>query len=166
MPSASCSVKSCDGSTKGTNGHQGNSNAGKWTAEQDDALRKLHSEGCSGAQAAADINREFGTAYSRSAIIGRSHRLGLTQPLVVKRMQKKAAAKVDNPPKPKPIKTFVAEAFVARAADVVPRHLPLLDLKPDDCRYPYGNGPFSFCGHGKTAGSSYCFEHDCLTRRA
>jgi GcrA cell cycle regulator len=149
-----------------TSGHQGNSNAGKWTAEQDDALTKLHSLGLSGAQAAWAINQEFRTTYSRSAIIGRSHRLGLTQPAIVKRIQKKAAAKVDKPQPPKPIKIFVAEAFVARAADVVPRHLPLLDLKPDDCRYPYGNGPFSFCGHGKTPGSSYCFEHDCLTRRA
>jgi GcrA cell cycle regulator len=149
-----------------TSGHQGNSNAGKWTAEQNDALRKLHSLGLSGAQAAWAINQEFRTTYSRSAIIGRSHRLGLTQPMVIKRMQKKAAAKVDKPRSTKPIKIFVAEAFVARAADVVPRHLPLLDLKPDDCRYPYGDGPFSFCGHGKTPGSSYCFEHDCLTRRA
>ncbi len=165
--SASCSVKSCDGSTKGTNGHQGNSNAVKWAPEHDDALRKHHSEGLSGAQSAAEINREFRTVYSRNAIIGRLHRLGLTRPLV-RRIPKIAVPKVDKPrpPKPGPVKTFMAQAVVPRTADVVPRSVSLIDLRKNDCRYPYGDGPFSFCGHSKTPGSNYCFEHDCLTRRA
>jgi len=123
----------------------------KWAPEHDDALRKHHSEGLSGAQTAAEINWEFHTTYSRNAIIGRLHRLGLTRPLV-RRIRKIAAPKVDKQPKPKPVETFMAQAFVPRAADALPRHLPLLELKPIVCRYPYGDGPFSFCGHGKAPG--------------
>ena len=163
MHSASCSAKSCDGSTKGTNGHQGNSNAVKWAPEHDDALKKHHSDGLTGAQAAAEINWEFRTVYSRNAIIGRLHRLGLTQPLV-RRIPRIAAPKVDKPRPPKPVKTFMAQAVVPRTTDVIPRSVSLIDLRKNDCRYPYGDGDFLFCGHPKMVGSSYCVAHFHLCR--
>lgn len=155
-----------------TSGHHGNHNAVKWAPEHDDALRRLHAAGLSGAQVGVAINREFRTGYSRNAVIGRKLRLGLTTPNVAGRNRSAVAA----PKKPNTSDTrprakwsepkLEPEQIQLRAADVVPRNLPLLELGPNDCRYPYGNGPFSFCGHRKTPGSSYCFEHDCLTRRA
>jgi hypothetical protein len=38
----------------------------------------------------------------------------------------------------------------------------LVDIEPHQCRYPYGDGPFTFCGHGKAEGSSYCAPHRLL----
>lgn len=43
-----------------------------------------------------------------------------------------------------------------------PRYLTLMQLEPDDCRFPFGDGPITFCGHPKTPGSSYCREHHLL----
>ncbi len=35
----------------------------------------------------------------------------------------------------------------------------LLDLEPQHCRWPYGDGPFTFCGKNKVSGKSYCEFH-------
>jgi GcrA cell cycle regulator len=51
------------------------------------------------------------------------------------------------------------------------RHRPaggsLIELKPGDCRYPYGGDkdsePIVFCGHPRRDGSSYCTPHFRLT---
>ncbi len=55
-----------------------------------------------------------------------------------------------------------------RCADVDPRHLSLLELGGDDCRYPYGGNEdgeaITFCGHVRREGSSYCTAHFHLTR--
>lgn len=48
------------------------------------------------------------------------------------------------------------------AADVVPLHLNLLDLKRHHCRWPYGEDPFTFCGQPVLDGS-YCFAHKQLS---
>lgn len=50
-----------------------------------------------------------------------------------------------------------------RDAEIAPLHVGLLDLKPGACRYPYGDGPFTFCGHGTLAGKSYCAAHQRLS---
>lgn len=44
-------------------------------------------------------------------------------------------------------------------SDMKPRHLKLEALEPNDCRWPFGDGPFTFCGHPKAFGSSYCEHH-------
>ncbi|WP_338156274.1 GcrA family cell cycle regulator [Bradyrhizobium elkanii] len=64
--------------------------------------------------------------------------------------------------------TEAAEMPQLRCAAVVPRHLSLLDLKPGDCRYPYGGDSdgetMTFCGHPCRSGSSYCTPHFHLSR--
>ena len=50
----------------------------------------------------------------------------------------------------------------------------LIELDPNDCRYPFGEGPFVFCGDpqhiylckGKMIQSSYCREHHFMCARA
>lgn len=37
--------------------------------------------------------------------------------------------------------------------------IPLLDLQPDQCRYPQGEGPFLFCGQPQQEGQPYCDTH-------
>lgn len=43
---------------------------------------------------------------------------------------------------------------------IEPKHLELFELEPQDCRWPYGDKPFTFCGHQHNVGSSYCSYHD------
>jgi hypothetical protein len=35
----------------------------------------------------------------------------------------------------------------------------LFDLAPTACRWPYGDGPFTFCGHRHVQGQPYCAYH-------
>jgi hypothetical protein len=68
-----------------------------------------------------------------------------------------------------PYRTFErTETAKLRCVEVEPRHLPLVDLEPTDCRYPYGGDEegeaITFCGHPRREGSSYCAPHFDLTR--
>lgn len=62
---------------------------------------------------------------------------------------------------------FATDMPVLRAVEVESRHLSLLDLQANDCRYPDdGNGPHKFCGHPKSPNHpSYCAAHHYLTVR-
>lgn len=35
-------------------------------------------------------------------------------------------------------------------------------LEDNDCRFPFGEGPFLFCGDEQQAGSSYCSHHHAI----
>lgn len=50
------------------------------------------------------------------------------------------------------------------AADVQPRLLSLIDLEPGDCRWPYGDGPYVFCGCQKISAGPYCYAHDLQSK--
>lgn len=119
------------------------------------------------------IAHEMG--ISRNKVCGKLHRLGLTSPAPFMR------DRVEKPPrKRKPrITIFQAngssshrriilraeskDAIKLRCAGIEPRNLGLLDLQRNDCRYPYGDGPFTFCGHAQLDGSPYCAAHARLT---
>lgn len=53
-----------------------------------------------------------------------------------------------------------------RCDPVEPRRVDLLDLEPNDCRWPAGGwpsaDPITFCGHPVEPGCSYCPEHKAL----
>ncbi|MDB5636135.1 MAG: hypothetical protein JWP51_1043 [Bradyrhizobium sp.] len=51
-----------------------------WTAEHSEALREGLARGRSYSEIAQAINARFGTAYTRSATLGRSRRMGLASP--------------------------------------------------------------------------------------
>lgn len=38
-------------------------------------------------------------------------------------------------------------------------HLEFDELESRHCRFPYGDGPFTFCGHPKLTNTSYCESH-------
>jgi GcrA cell cycle regulator len=143
----------------------------KWPVEHDEALKRHYGLGLSCALAAVEINREFGSRYTRNAAIGRAGRIGLIgngqaprKPKVVKERRSNASDHIPrkrwSAPKPKP----EPEVIALRCAEVVPRNVGLLDLAPADCRYPYGEGPYVFCGLPLTEGSSYCSAHNDLCR--
>lgn len=106
------------------------------------------------------IANEFG--LTRGKVAGIMHRAGV---------------KVFRPAKPKPVREKVvrnfgtrmtttlelpAVPFEPRAADVVPLNVSLLDLEWHQCREPYGDGPFTFCGHTAIPGKSFCTHHAAI----
>src|SRR5579859_5148754 len=152
-----------------------------WEEAHSVALRAYLDKGLSFAEIARALNRQFGTAYTRNAAIGRARRLGLSVPVRphsasvmnapkrpdAKRLRELRARKAGYVP-PKPSTVERAEALQLRCVAITPRHLLLVDLETDDCRYPYGGDvegePITFCGHPRHEGSSYCLSHFHLTK--
>lgn len=152
--------------------------ASLWNEEITEALRGLLTEqGLSSAQAAFVLNERFGTSFTRNSIIGRSHRLGLgikDKPKAVKIARPKVSkervsvAKIvrsnGNSNSMRVIRSTEAAAlYELRCIEIVPLNLTFEHIGSNDCRYPYGDSNFLFCGHPKSAGSSYCPGHKALT---
>ena len=153
-----------------------------WAAEHCDALRTYFAKGMSYSQIAEAINAKFGTFYSRNAALGRARRMGLCRPdrrgdrlaHFPKRPPPAKAARLEQPRerhvpefmKPMPAFERIDQPKL-RCVEVVPRHLALVELEVDDCRYPYGGDEegdvITFCGHPRREGSSYCAPHFHLT---
>jgi GcrA cell cycle regulator len=151
-----------------------------WAPAHCEALREFVTKGLSFAEAALEINRKFGTDYTRSAAIGRARRMGLLArprprspgpggltkarrprpPRSHQPARGEARPPVSPPERPEPVKL--------RCVGITPRLLRLVDLAPGDCRYPYGGDregeAIAFCGHPRLPGSSYCGPHFHLTR--
>jgi GcrA cell cycle regulator len=153
-----------------------------WAGAHSGALREYLAKGMSFSEIAEAINAKFKTAYSRSAAIGRARRMGLAGPDRAKDPPRHwpAAPKAPQPQPPKSRERHVPEfirpvpmlkrtgTVKLRCVGIDPRHLSLIDLEPDDCRYPYGGEEegeaITFCGHPRRHGSSYCASHFHLTR--
>jgi GcrA cell cycle regulator len=154
--------------------HLGNTSAGKWEPAHDAALRRRKDEGFSAAGAASAINDEFGTRYSRNAAIGRMKRLGMCETMAALNHRKSIAApkpKVRRVQKYKPRPKGAPEPvdpveMMLRCAAVEPRNVGLLELGDGECRYPYGDGPYLFCGHQALVDHPYCRPHFQLCRGA
>ncbi len=136
--------------------------AGDWSDERIAVLKGLWRDGLSASQVAKALG-----GVSRNAVIGKVHRLGLsnrpTASAPPKAVRKPVAVR---PPKPE-----------ARLAPEGVRHpLPpvvagavgpvLADLKPGCCKFPVGRDPgrgnmeiAMFCGAPQEEGSVYCPDH-------
>lgn len=160
-----------------------------WPPEHSQALRDYQTKGMFYSQIARALNARFGTAYSRSAALGRAKRMGLAdidqtreQKPMLERIIRERAAEARSPGTSLsdtrsaslilsefcPLKRARVKPVKLRCVDVSPRRLPLVELERNDCRYPYGGDeegePISFCGHPRREGSSYCTPHFHLTR--
>ena len=147
-----------------------------WTPEHSDALRELLAFGMSFSEAARTINKTFKTAYSRSAVLGRARRIGVTghkQPELPPPSQhgldETRSTQPSTPrfhwPLPAVERTEIPKL---RCVEIEPRHLFVVDLERGDCRYPYGGDEegeaITFCGHPCRPNSSYCTPHFHLSR--
>ncbi|MFT4115109.1 GcrA family cell cycle regulator [Bradyrhizobium sp.] len=153
---------------------------GYWPSEHSDALRDYFLKGMSYAEIGREINARFGTAYTRSALVGRAKRLGVAalggvkSPSIVPSLPGEAVPVSPSRPtwrsRNLPPKSAMkpASSVKLRCVGIQPRLLSLVDLGPSDCRYPYGGDKdgeeIAFCGHARQAGSSYCAPHARLTR--
>ncbi len=112
---------------------------------------------------------------SRNACIGKAQRLGLpsraTELTVEERYARSQAklaalrARRERANEVAKKKRTGQRAFVAYKPrvdnDLADKalHLEFDDLGAGHCRFPYGDGPFTFCGHQKLANTSYCESH-------
>lgn len=113
-----------------------------------------------------------GFNFSRNAVIGILHRSKLTSQ---DKSSEHKSARTGGQKRPRQVRSSANHIrrpkieieiidFRLRCVEIVPRHLSVMDLEHDDCRYPFGDGPITFCGHPKMSGSSYCTAHHHLTR--
>jgi len=158
--------------------------ANNWAPEHSAALREFLAGGMSFSAIAKALNQKFGTSYTRNAALSRSKRMGLTGPARAEKRPERMldaqpagrkrsgtagkAREVLVPESPAPASRRPAEPVKLRCVGISPRLVSLLELKPADCRYPYGGDkegePIVFCGHPRREGSSYCTPHFHLTQ--
>ncbi len=131
-----------------------------WTDEKVTLLRQLWGEG----KTAAEIARALGGGLTRNAVIGKAHRLRLSNR--VSPIQQN-----DNVKKPvvvsstNVVASTAARAVVSVAAASVARGggVKMADLKERMCRWPVGDPKdsenFHFCGASAVPGMPYCAEH-------
>jgi GcrA cell cycle regulator len=134
-----------------------------WSEERTAALKKLWLEGLSASQVA----RQLG-GVSRSAVIGKVHRLGITVREIPTRQRTnvRGAARIQARQRPnREITTAaprVAPRFERTEEDLLPTS-GILGLGAHSCRWPIGhpeNDDFGFCGRPKvSARGSYCEQH-------
>ena len=132
-----------------------------WADEHAAALVEKLANGTSYAQIAIELNEEFGTNFSRNAACGKGFRLQVTAPKKTKATpeKRKHYDRSRYNREYRLSRRISKEEIIIRCAEIEPRHLTLEQLESDDCRYPFGDGPFTFCGRLIMDGKSYCGEH-------
>lgn len=145
-----------------------------WTAERIEQLKALHAADNSASQIA-----EVMGAPSRSAVIGKLHRLGLHRGEKHKANNRVPAPKRPRKPAPKAMRPLVIPAAVRPVSAPAPVDLPrpdealpesrllsLFDLRATTCRWPLGDPQkpgFAFCGADCDPARSYCETHRLLS---
>jgi GcrA cell cycle regulator len=126
------------------------------------------------------INAQTGSTFTKNAIFGKIDRL-FTAARPVKTEEEKAAlllarrerdklkkrearlkvkAPVDMNRRRAAIGRIDPEPYVCQPApDVTPLHIDMEGLGDSNCHWPYGDGPFTFCGHQALAKLPYCAKH-------
>ncbi|MCB1651269.1 MAG: gcrA cell cycle regulator family protein [Alphaproteobacteria bacterium] len=136
-----------------------------WTDDRVALLKKLWGEG----KTAAEIAKELG-GVTRNAVIGKAHRLKLSNRVSPIQQNKKPAVKAPVTTKPV-LEKKAAPAVVVRAASNESRRpkVPLIDLKANECRWADGDPreeDFGFCGARALPGLPYCTEHAKIAYQA
>lgn len=134
-----------------------------WSEERTAVLKKLWLEGLSASQVA----RQLG-GVSRSAVIGKVHRMGIT---VRETPVRPRTSSIRSPNRLQVRSRTVRETASApiaatprapRPADDLLPTSGILGLDAHSCRWPIGNPDqtdFGFCGREKLARGSYCDLH-------
>ncbi len=143
-----------------------------WTDERVSLLTKLWGEG----HTAAEIAKKLG-GVTRNAVIGKAHRLKLSNRVSPIQHNKKPANKNVERKVVKKAKPAVAQVksevpkVVSMPKEVVKKDglYDLMDLKPRMCRWPCGDpkhDDFGFCGDNSMPGLPYCEDHARIAYQA
>lgn len=117
---------------------------------------------------ATQIAEQLGGGLTRSAVVGKLFRLGLSRSSadrqtaradgarLTRRKQRIAQGRSPGPPPLRP--DFAPKGLSCR---VKPLLIDIMSLKPASCRWPYPTQEgMRFCGHGRQAGEGpYCADH-------
>ena len=144
-------------------------NAPGWTDERVARLKEVYKDGLSCSQIAALLG-----FVSRNAVIGKVHRLGLERRgsnysgNQRSKPGRKPQPRVERSPviqfRPK-VRHESPELKAMRCAEIEPLHIGIDALTFENCHWPYGDGPFTFCGHISLKGRSYCEAHFALSTK-
>jgi GcrA cell cycle regulator len=112
---------------------------------------------------AAQIAAQLGGGMSRNAVLEKFHRLDLCR-------REPRSRRIKHRPRRrhgfKSAPAFIASQLPCQPViPVEPLHIAFADLEPSHCRWPYGDGPFTFCGHWASSDQSYCAHHQAATLR-
>ena len=145
--------------------------ASVWTPDRVARLRTLWLEGFS----AEEVSRRLGQGISRSAVLGKVHRLGLSAGRPGPEAAPKHPVRRGRTPGAPSSAGMRRPLIVAPSPPVKERpvcDLPsggfgLLALRRDQCRWPYGEpgAGLSFCGRPVTRGA-FCSGHAEVAYRA
>lgn len=126
-----------------------------WTESVTLKMVALWGEGRTASEIARDLNKEFNTRFSRSAVISKGRKLG-----VQRRRGPGAIVAAKTPISHSALKIRQIQADSQRT-DLK----SLIDLKANECHWPIHDREdprFGFCGHNKIADSPYCKAHHKL----
>lgn len=135
-----------------------------WTAQETECLKALWNEGHIGHEIALLMEEKFGRPYTRNAVIGKADRLALCH-------RRAPRANAGRPRKrPDPVLQLVKARPRALSAAEVPakQRKTFFQLRPCDCRWPYGEvgtPGFFFCGLARESLKPYCPAHVGLSVR-
>jgi GcrA cell cycle regulator len=124
-----------------------------WTMEQDDQLRAMHAE--MPRPTCAEMGERIGC--TKNAVIGRRGRIGLAGPKRVAKPRNRSPNRAKAEPRVSMrrmamlLQTEPVSADIARIGTK-----SLLDLAPGECRFPFGDKPYTFCGCKAVDGLPYC----------
>lgn len=131
-----------------------------WTEDRVTLLKKLWGEG----RTAAEIAKELG-GVTRNAVIGKAHRLKLSNRVSPIQQNTKKSVKSAETKKP-PSRT---KAVLKREEDIKIIGVSMAELKERMCRWPVGDPRepgFQFCGCDSVAGLPYCDDHAKIAYQA
>lgn len=145
----------------------------KWPPMIVAALKRYWDDGLGDREIAARLSADFGVPFTKSAMIGRRHRLGLWRadraPAV---LQKKISAhRTRRPQSEKKVVLTPPDApavpMVLHIRTVVTVPMPSDMLERSRCCWPVTDAsPFLFCGLPKADGDkAYCSRHRAISSR-
>lgn len=131
-----------------------------WTDERVALLKRLWGEG----KTAAEIASELG-GVTRNAVIGKAHRLKLSNRVSPIQQNKKPVAVPAN----KPVQIIEKKIRQTLEQDNNRTAIPLTELDGRACRWPLGDPrdeKFGFCGDECVASLPYCDSHAKIAYQA
>lgn len=144
-----------------------------WTDDRVSLLRKLWGEG----HTAAEIAKKLGDV-TRNAVIGKAHRLKLSNrasPIqqnkkpANKNVERKAPVEKAKVPTARAITKAEIEKVANTSVSANGKLYSLMELQPRQCRWPCGDPKeenFGFCGSEGMPGLPYCEEHSKIAYQA